>query len=115
MKGTHAGQPKIQLRTCWRTLAVYFPFLFFLYIPFSLGYIAICHAAPPNPHLFFDMNPVTGEFRSKLPDSEGEFRRALEGCCFVRERAAPQADGVEYILGIKVDFLINREVAAAQR
>ena len=50
------------------------------------------------------MNPVTGEFRSKLPDSEGEFRRALEGCCFVRERAAPQADGVEYILGIKVDF-----------
>jgi M6 family metalloprotease-like protein len=78
--------------------------LFFLYIPFSLGFIAICHAAPPNPHLFFDMNPVTGEFRSKLPDSEGEFRRALEGCCFVRERAAPQADGVEYILGIKVDF-----------
>ena len=50
------------------------------------------------------MNPVTGEFRSKLPKSEREFRRALEGCCFVRERAAPQADGVEYVLGIKVDF-----------
>ena len=50
------------------------------------------------------MNPVTGEFRSKLPESEREFRRALQGCCFVRERAAPQADGVEYVLGIKVDF-----------
>lgn len=104
MKGAHAGQLESQSQTCWRTLAVYFPFLFFLYIPFSLGLIATCHAAPPNPHLFFDMNPVTGEFRSKLPDSEGEFRRALEGCCFVRERAAPQADGVEYVLGIKVDF-----------
>ncbi len=89
---------------CWRTLTIYLPFSFFLYISLSLGLIAICHAAPPNPHLFFDMNPVTGEFRSKLPESEGEFRRALDGCCFVRERAAPQADGVEYVLGIKVDF-----------
>ena len=89
---------------CWRTLAIYLPFSFFLYIPLYIGLIAFCHAAPPNPHLFFDMNPVTGEFRSKLPESEGEFRRALDGCCFVRERAAPQADGVEYILGIKVDF-----------
>lgn len=104
LKGAHTEKSESRLWSCRQELNSYRIHFFFLYISLYIGLIAICHAAPPNPYLFFDMNPVTGEFRSKLPESEGEFRRALEGCCFVREQALPQADGVEYVLGIKVDF-----------
>lgn len=104
LKQPYTEQSKNQSRSCWQMLAVYRIHFLFLYIPLYIGIIAFCHAAPPNPYLFFDMDPASGEFRSKLPESRTAFRRALEGCCFTREHALPQADGVEFVLGIKVDF-----------
>lgn len=104
LKGAHTKQSMSQSWSRRLALAVYRTHCSFLYISLFIGLIALCHAAPPNPYLFFDMNPATGELRSKLPESSRAFRRALEGCCFVREQAIPQPDGVEYVLGIKVDF-----------
>ena len=93
----------------WRLCRLAFVFCsvgsFILHMAVYLCLTTFCYAAPPNPYLFFDMDPATGEFRPKLPESGREFRRALEGCCFVREQAVVQPDGIEYVLGIKVDFL----------
>ena len=70
--------------------------LFFLIHP--------CTAAPPNPYLFYNYNPATNDWTPKAPTSEDQFRHALDGCCFVRERGVLQADGIEFVLAIKIDF-----------
>ena len=70
--------------------------LFFLIHP--------CAAAPPNPYLFYNYNPATNDWTPKAPTSEGQFRDALGGCCFVREESVLQEDGIEYVLAIKIDF-----------
>ncbi|MDE0299784.1 MAG: M6 family metalloprotease domain-containing protein [Candidatus Poribacteria bacterium] len=104
MKQPRPKQFKSESWTYRLGLAVHHANSVFLSIPLYLVFNAFCHAAPPNPYLFFDKDPATGEFRSKRPESSREFQRALEGCCFVRTQVLPQPDGVEYILGIKVDF-----------
>ncbi len=63
-----------------------------------------CEAAPPNPYLFYNYNPATNDWTPKAPASETQFRHALDGCCFVREESVLQADGIEYVLAIKIDF-----------
>lgn len=61
-------------------------------------------AAPPNPYLFYDYNPVTSEWTPKTAASENQFRNALDRCCFVREQSVLQADGIEFVIAIKIDF-----------
>ena len=73
---------------------------FFVFFFFSM----VCVAAPPNPYLFFNQDPITGEFAPKAPESEAAFLNALEGCCFVREQGVLQSDGIEYVLALKIDF-----------
>ena len=66
--------------------------------------IHLCAAAPPNPYLFYNYNPATNDWTPKAPTSEDQFRHALDGCCFVREGGVLQADGIEFVLAIKIDF-----------
>ena len=70
---------------------------FVLFAPLSI-------AAPPNPYLFFNQDPISGELVPKAPQSEAEFREALEGCCLAREQGILQSDGIEYVLALKIDF-----------
>ena len=72
----------------------------FVFFVFS----TLCVAAPPNPYLFFDQDPTTGEFVPKAPQSKAEFLEALDGCCLIREQAVLQSDGIEYVLALKIDF-----------
>ena len=69
---------------------------------FFLVYAGI--AAPPNPYLFYDYNPVTNDWTPKTPTSANQFRNALDQCCFAREQSVLQPDGIEFVLAIKVDF-----------
>lgn len=68
------------------------------------------YAAPPNPYLYFDVDPTTGEFvpkRSAGLSSElsmAKYMQALDGCCFSREQGVLQPDGIEYVLALKIDF-----------
>ena len=71
-------------------------FLFFL--------IHFCLAAPPNPYLFYNYNPVINEWTPKDPTSDDQFHSALYDCCFAREQSVLQNDGIEFVLGIKIDF-----------
>ncbi len=73
---------------------------FFVFFFFSM----VCIAAPPNPYLFFNQDPTTGEFVPKAPQSNAEFLEALDGCCLVREQGVLQSDGIEYVLALKIDF-----------
>ena len=61
-------------------------------------------AAPPNPYLFYDYNPVTNDWTPKTPTSANQFRKALDYCCFARAQSVLQPDGIEFVLAIKVDF-----------
>ena len=61
-------------------------------------------AAPPNPYLFFNEDPISGELVPKAPQSNAGFLEALEGCCFAREQGVLQSDGIEYVLALKIDF-----------
>ena len=67
-------------------------------------------AAPPNPYLYFDIDPVTGEMKPKpLAGQNSElsvskYLQALDGCCFAREQSVLQPDGIEYVLALKIDF-----------
>ena len=63
-----------------------------------------CEAAPPNPYLFYNYHPTTNDWTPKAPASEDQFHDASDGCCFVREEAVLQEDGVEFVLAIKIDF-----------
>ena len=63
-----------------------------------------CIAAPPNPYLFFNQDPTTGEFVPKAPQSNADFLEALDGCCLAREQGVLQSDGIEYVLALKIDF-----------
>ena len=104
LEGTDTRQFKRPSRLCWPAFVFCSVSSFILHIAVCLCFATFSYAAPPNPYLFFDMDPATGEFRPKLPESGNEFRRALEGCCFVREQTVLQADGIEFVLAIKVDF-----------
>lgn len=67
-------------------------------------------AAPPNPYLYFDIDPVTGEMKPKPSAgqnselSTSKYLQALDGCCFAREQSVLQPDGIEYVLALKIDF-----------
>lgn len=73
---------------------------FFGFLVFS----TLSVAAPPNPYLFFNQDPATGEFVPKAPQSKAEFLEALDGCCLIREQGVLQSDGIEYVLALKIDF-----------
>ena len=80
-------------------------FIFCLFSIVSVFFsIHPCEAAPPNPYLFYNYNPATNDWIPKAPTSEAQFRHGLDGCCFVREGSVLQADGIEYVLAIKIDF-----------
>ena len=70
---------------------------FALFSPLSI-------AAPPNPYLYFNEDPTSGELVPKAPQSIVEFREALEACCLAREQGVLQSDGIEYVLALKIDF-----------
>ena len=70
-------------------------------------------AAPPNPYLFFESGKSVvfggqGDSETtshRIGDLDVEhFFMALKGCCFQRQMAVQQADGIEYVLAIKIDF-----------
>lgn len=67
-------------------------------------------AAPPNPYLYFDIDPNTGEMRPKSQSGNSkelgiaEYLQALDGCCNARELSIIQPDGIEYVLALKIDF-----------
>lgn len=67
-------------------------------------FASFCLAAPPNPYLYFTEDPASGEFVPKSPQSRIEFLEATEECCFIREQAVLQSDGIEYVLALKIDF-----------
>ena len=69
-----------------------------------LIFSTLCIAAPPNPYLFFNQDPTTGEFVPKAPQSNADFLEALDGCCLAREQGVLQSDGIEYVLALKIDF-----------
>ena len=74
--------------------------------------------APPNPYLFFNEDPASGELVPKAPQSRAEFLEALEGCCLAKEQGVLQSDGIEYVLALKIDFVDmpgRREGAAFDR
>ena len=68
-------------------------------------------AAPPNPYLYFDVNPVTGKLTPKSTSGQNselsisKYLQALDGCCLVREQSVLQPDGIEYVLALKIDFI----------
>ena len=70
---------------------------------FSL-FSSLSIAAPPNPYLFFNEDPMSGELVPKAPQSALEFLEGLEGCCLANEQGVLQADGIEYVLALKIDF-----------
>ena len=72
-------------------------------LAFSL-FAPLTIAAPPNPYLFFNQDPMSGELAPKSPQHEIEFLEALEGCCFANEQGVLQSDGIEYVLALKIDF-----------
>ena len=78
--------------------------VFMLYILCCASFICLSEAAPPNPHLFFDVDSRTGVWTPKPGQSQATFFSALEGCCFAREQSIMQTDGVEYVLAVKIDF-----------
>lgn len=67
-------------------------------------------AAPPNPHLYFDSDPITGKLTPKSSSGQNselsisKYLQALDGCCFVKEQGILQPDGIEYVLALKIDF-----------
>ncbi len=67
-------------------------------------------AAPPNPYLYFDVDPTTGELKPKTSTglsyelSVSKYLQALDGCCLSREQGVLQSDGIEYVLALKIDF-----------
>jgi M6 family metalloprotease-like protein len=67
-------------------------------------------AAPPNPYLYFDIDPVTGEMKPKPSAGQNselnisKYLQALDECCFAREQGVLQPDGIEYVLALKIDF-----------
>lgn len=72
--------------------------LFFsLFAPLSI-------AAPPNPYLFFTEDSTSGELVPKAPQSRIEFLERLEDCCLANAQGVLQADGIEYVLALKIDF-----------
>ena len=85
-----------------------------VFIMFCLGCLLAATtfslAAPPNPYLYFDIDPVTGEMKPKPSAgqnselSTSKYLQALDGCCFAREQSVLQPDGIEYILALKIDF-----------
>ncbi len=75
-----------------------------------LTFTTLSLAAPPHPHLYFDVDPVNGELKPKTAtglNSElgiSAYLQALDGCCFSKELSVLQPDGIEYVLALKIDF-----------
>ena len=61
-------------------------------------------AAPPNPYLFFNEDPTSGELVPKAPQSPVQFLEALDDCCLANAQGVLQPDGIEYVLALKIDF-----------
>ncbi len=86
----------------------------FASLVFCLGcfliFTTLSFAAPPNPYLYFDIDPTTGELKPKPSaghNSElgvSRYLQALDGCCLAREQSILQPDGIEYVLALKIDF-----------
>ena len=73
-------------------------------------YTSQTFAAPPNPYLYFDIDPTTGKIVPKPSTglstelSIAKYMQALDGCCISREQGVLQPDGIEYVLALKIDF-----------
>ena len=77
----------------------------FLLFPITVfSWIHISLAAPPNPYNFYQYNSEQDQLLPKSSTSHSEFQQALHGCCETRRTSILQADGTEYVLGIKIDF-----------
>ena len=77
------------------------------FLLFSITFFSWIHislAAPPNPYNFYQYNPEQDQFLPRSNKSHLEFHHALQGCCDTRRTSILQADGTEYVLGIKIDF-----------
>ena len=67
-------------------------------------------SAPPNPYLYFDVDPDTGKITPKPSTgssaelSISNYVQALDECCLSREQGVLQPDGIEYVLALKIDF-----------
>ena len=71
---------------------------------FLTGFIYLSSAAPPNPYLFFDRHSQSGEWTPKPGQNQEAFFGALRNCCLARQASVLQADGIEYVLALKIDF-----------
>jgi hypothetical protein len=71
---------------------------------FLTCFINLSSAAPPNPYLFFDRHSPSGEWTPKAGQNQEAFFGALQNCCLARQASVLQADGIEYVLAIKIDF-----------
>ena len=87
---------------------------FFTYLVIGIGcllsFTPLSLAAPPNPYLYFDIDPNTGKMTPKTSPGQSselslsKYLQALDGCCNARELSVLQPDGIEYVLALKIDF-----------
>ena len=79
-------------------------------LAFLLAFTISSLAAPPNPYLYFDSDPITGKLTPKSTSGQNSelsistYLQALDGCCLAREQGILQPDGIEYVLVLKIDF-----------
>ena len=79
-------------------------------LAFLLAFTISSLAAPPNPYLYFDSDPITGKLTPKSTSGQNSelsistYLQALDGCCLAREQGILQPDGIEYVLALKIDF-----------
>ena len=101
---SYAGNVVVNLTN--KPLALLVCCLWFFFIP-----ITSILAAPPNPYLYFDIDPTTGQLKPKSLSgqsselSTAKYLEALEGCCLSREQGILRPDGIEYVLALKIDFI----------
>ena len=78
------------------------------FLLFSITFFSWIHhiglATPPNPYNFYQYDPAQDQLLPRSSKSHSEFHHALQGCCDTRRTSILQADGTEYVLGIKIDF-----------
>lgn len=99
----YAGSAGVNLTKKRLTLLICCLSCFFILITPNL-------AAPPNPYLYFDIDPTTGELKPKSHSglnselSVSKYLQELNECCLSREQGVLQPDGIEYVLALKIDF-----------
>ncbi len=80
------------------------------YVAYILTFTISSLAAPPNPYLYFDVDPDTGKLTPKSTSGQNSelsastYLQALDGCCFAKEQGVLQSDGIEYVLALRIDF-----------